>query len=72
MENTNDKIEYITEMEFTNGIYLVGLGETEEKSIKSATEQLPYKTNVAVYTYKDVKSFESYKLPQHYTETELA
>ena len=36
MKNTNDKIEFITEMTFDNGIDLAGFGKTEDESINNA------------------------------------
>jgi hypothetical protein len=72
MKNTNNKIEFITELTFDNGIELAGFGTTEEQSIANALSFFPYTTNIRTYTVKDMASMETYKLPQHYTETELA
>ena len=67
-----DKIEYITELAFDNGIELAGFGATEEASIQNALSFLPYTSYEASYTVKDMASMETYRLPQHYTAEELA
>ena len=72
MKNTNDKIEFITEMTFDNGIDLAGFGKTEDESIDNALSLFPYTTNIRTYTLSDLASLKTYKLPQHYTASEMA
>jgi len=72
MENTKNKIEYITEITFDNGIDLAGFGKTEEESINSALSLFPYTTNIRTYTLSDLASLKTYRLPQHYTASEMA
>lgn len=57
-------MKYITEMNLDNGIILAGFGNTEEQSITSATQQLPYTTNVRTYTTLDIAFLETNKLPE--------
>jgi len=71
MENTKNKIEYITEITFDNGIDLAGFGKTEDESINSALSLFPYTTNIRTYTLSDLASLKTYKLPQHHTANEL-
>ena len=56
-------MKYITEMNLDNGIILAGFGNTEEQSIKSATQQLPYTTNIRTYNASDIAFLETNKLP---------
>ena len=59
-------MKYITEMNVDNGIILAGFGNTEEQSIKSATQQLPYTTNIRTYNASDIAFLETNKLPEGY------
>jgi len=59
-------MKYITEMNLDNGIILAGFGNTEEQSIKSATQQLPYTTNIRTYNASDIAFLETNKLPEGY------
>ena len=62
MENTKNKIEYIT----------AGFGKTEEESINSALSLFPYTTNIRTYTLSDLASLKTYRLPQPHTASEMA